>query len=99
MVGGAAVSRLKLVYPALMVGFGVLSAPLAIPVLSPETFGTPRLCISSRPGLKLTSLAHHADEFVWEATVATFARAIPLLEHTGMDKGAVDKNLIYSTLQ
>jgi hypothetical protein len=44
-------------------------------------------------------LAHHADEFVWEATVATFARAIPLLEHTGMDKGAVDQNLIYSTLQ
>ena len=71
--------RLKLVYLTLMVGVGVLFAPLAIPVLPPETYIRYTNALDLEPPRlethKLGPLPQiFADQFGWEEMVATVAR-------------------------
>lgn len=71
--------RLKFVYPALMVAFGALFAPLAIPVLPPETYIRYTKVLHLQPPRiethKLGPLPQiYADQFGWEEMVATVAR-------------------------
>ncbi|MGO9257391.1 MAG: glycosyltransferase family 39 protein [Bryobacteraceae bacterium] len=70
---------LKLAYPALMVALGVLLAPIAIPVLPPETY----IRYTEALHLQQPRLERHrlgplpqifADQFGWEEMAATVAR-------------------------
>jgi hypothetical protein len=70
---------LKLVYPALMVAFGAVFSPLAIPVLPPETYIRYTKVLHLQPPRiethKLGPLPQlYADQFGWEEMVATVAR-------------------------
>jgi dolichyl-phosphate-mannose-protein mannosyltransferase len=70
---------LKLAYPALMVALGALSAPLAIPVLPPETYIRYTKALHLQPPRiethKLGPLPQiYADQFGWGEMVAAVAR-------------------------
>jgi len=70
---------LKLAYPALMVAAGALLAPLAIPLLPPETY----IRYTKTIGLEQPRIENHqlgplpqifADQFGWDEMAATVAR-------------------------
>jgi len=70
---------LKLVYPALMVAFGALFAPFAVPVLPPDLYIRYTKALHLQPPkiwtYKLGPLPQlYADQFGWEEMTATVAR-------------------------
>jgi dolichyl-phosphate-mannose-protein mannosyltransferase len=76
--------RMKLFYPALMVAFGALFAPLAIPVLPPETYIRYTKALHFQPPTiethKLGPLPQiYADQFGWEEMVTVVARVYSCL--------------------
>jgi Dolichyl-phosphate-mannose-protein mannosyltransferase len=85
---------LKLTYPALMVLFGALSSPLAIPILPPETYIRYTKATHLQPPRiethKLGPLPQlYADQFGWEEMVATVARVYNSLPPEARAKTAI----------